>query len=169
MPDIWVTSDTHFGHEGILKFESEARPFSSVKEMNDALVDNWNSVVKPGDKVYHLGDVMFGDKEDFAKLWPKLHGKKRLIVGNHDDIKWIARGGFFSKVGLWRVFTDMGLLLTHVPINPYGYETGARKDLVNVHGHVHTRGSPFPEVRYRNVCVEVTNLTPVNIEELRVK
>ena len=52
--DIWIISDTHFQHENILKFEP-TRPGSTIQEHDEALIDNWNSVVKPGDKVYHLG------------------------------------------------------------------------------------------------------------------
>ena len=51
---IFFTSDTHFNHKAIISYCS--RPFESVEEMNDRLIDNWNQVVKPNDTVYHLGD-----------------------------------------------------------------------------------------------------------------
>ena len=51
---IFFTSDTHFNHKAIISYCS--RPFESVEEMNDRLIDNWNQVVKPSDTVYHLGD-----------------------------------------------------------------------------------------------------------------
>ena len=170
MSDIWVTSDTHFGHTNILDFKDSegnlVRDFSSVQEMDECLVENWNSVVKPGDKVYHLGDVFFGPKENFKALWPKLNGSKRLVVGNHDDIKFLSSGGFFKKVTMWGVFTEFGLLLTHTPQHPSAL-TSNRKGLLNVHGHIHQNKSP--EGPYRCVCVEQTEYTPVNIEDLRVK
>ena len=169
MSNIWVTSDTHFGHKNILHFKdsrgSPIRDFHSVKEMDEYLVNNWNSVVKPGDKVYHLGDVSFGSKEDFKCLWPRLNGSKRLVVGNHDDIKFLSSGGFFKKVMMWRVFTEFGLILTHTPQHQSAL-TGRRGGLVNVHGHIHQ--NPSPEGPYRCVCVEQTDYTPINIEDLRV-
>jgi len=62
--DIWVISDTHFDHANILNFTDKVgkptRNFADVDEMNETMIANWNSVVKPGDKVYHLGDVLFG-------------------------------------------------------------------------------------------------------------
>ena len=67
MSNIWLISDTHFGHENILNFIDsrtglKVRPgFANVDEMDECMVENWNSVVKKGDKVWHLGDVMFGD------------------------------------------------------------------------------------------------------------
>lgn len=166
MSDIWLTSDTHFGHKNILTFEDKigkpVRPFCSVEDMNETIIENWNSVVKAGDKVYHLGDVFFGPKEDFAKLWPRLNGSKRLVVGNHDDVKWLSAGGFFKKVMLWRIFKEHGLILSHVPMN----QSCFRDSEINVHGHTHQQGSP--EGPYKSVCVEMTNYKPVNIEELRV-
>ena len=168
MRNIWVTSDTHFGHENILKFKDRdgkpVRDFESVEEMNETMVDRWNSVVKKGDKVYHLGDVFFGPKDDFKSLWPRLNGSKRLVVGNHDDIKFLSSGGFFPKVSMWRLFTEFGLLLTHTPQHQSAL-TGKRKGLLNVHGHIHQNLSP--EGPYKCVCVEQTNYTPVNLEDLK--
>ncbi len=168
--NIWVTSDTHFNHANILNFSDKmgkpVRPFSSLEDMNETMIENWNSVVQPGDKVYHLGDVFFGDKEWFKKSWPRLKGKKRLIVGNHDDIPFLSSGGFFSKVYMWRVFRDFGLLLTHVPVHPstLGVKGRFEGSVLNVHGHIHQ--NPSPEGPYRCVCVEQTNYTPVHIEDL---
>ena len=164
--DIWVTSDTHFNHVNMLSFKeadgSPVRPFQDVQEMNEVMIENWNKVVKPGDKVYHLGDVFFGSKDEFKTLWPRLNGKKRLIVGNHDDIKFLSQGNFFQKVYMWRLFKEFGLILTHVPINQDNFRVGAK----NVHGHIHTKKSPAGP--YQCVCVEQTDYTPVNIESLRV-
>ena len=168
--DIWVISDTHFGHQNILGFKDSqgnpVRDFNSVEEMNEVMIERWNSLVKPGDKVYHLGDVFFGPKENFKSLWPKLNGSKRLVVGNHDDIKFLSSGGFFAKVLMWRVFTEFGLLLTHTPQHQSAF-TGKRNGLLNVHGHIHQ--NPSPEGPYRNVSVEQTDYYPINIEELRAK
>ena len=148
----------------IHKFKT--RPFSTVEEMDEALMDNWNSVVKPGDKVYHLGDVTFGNKENYIKNTHKrLNGKKRLIVGNHDDVKFLAP--YFEKVMLWRMFPDWGLLMTHVPVHrsTLGEDRFDGKGMINLHGHIHQ--NPSPEGPYKCVCVEQINYTPINIEELK--
>lgn len=185
MRDIWVISDTHFRHANILKFTDSRTgklvrgdKFSSVDEMDEHMIERWNSVVKQGDIVYHLGDVVIGDQEWFKVNWPQLNGSKRLIVGNHDDIKFLSSGGFFKKVSMWRMFPEFGLLLSHVPLNINSlYRYGSKDDfenpivepelMLNVHGHIHQ--NPSPEGPYRNVSVEAINYTPVNIEELRVK
>ena len=164
--DVWVISDTHFQHYNMIhKFKT--RPFDSIQEHDEKLINNWNSVVKPGDKVYHLGDVTFGDKGRYiGSIHNRLHGKKRLIVGNHDDVKFLAP--YFEKVMLWRMFRDLGLLLTHVPVHRSTLGEGRfdGKGMINVHGHIHS--NPSPEGPYKCVCVEQINYTPINIEELRI-
>jgi calcineurin-like phosphoesterase family protein len=165
MKNYWFISDTHFFHENIIQYCK--RPFSSVEEMNEIMVDRWNAVVKPGDKVYHLGDVWMGPSihEERAKLWARLNGSKRLIVGNHDDIPYMSKGGFFKKVQLWKVWDNKPLLFTHVPIHESSiHERVLDAGGVNVHGHTHNMGSP--KGPYKCVCVELTNYAPVNLEEL---
>lgn len=75
-PSIFFTSDTHFSQKRTL--ELSKRPFKSVEEMDQTIIDNWNSVVKPNDTVYHLGD--FGN----ANIRKKLNGHIRLITGNYE-------------------------------------------------------------------------------------
>ena len=182
--NIWVISDTHFRHANILKFKDQygnlVRPgFADVDEMDEHMIERWNSVVKPGDIVYHLGDVVMNSNDDYAwfkKNWPRLNGSKRLIVGNHDDIKFLSSGGFFKKVSMWRMFPEFGLLLSHVPVHSASAMLYGSKDtgllttpfqLLNVHGHIHQ--NPSPAGPYRCVCVEQIDYTPVNIDELRIK
>lgn len=174
MKDIWLISDTHFGHANILTFRHggpdgpliRGSRFSTVEEMDDAMIENWNKVVKPGDKVYHLGDVMFGDRESFVKKFKYLHGQKRLVVGNHDDIKFFARSELFSKISLWRMFPEFGLVLTHIPLhNTIMYEGRFKnKTAINVHGHLHQ--NPSPSNQHFNVSVEQIDFTPIHIEEV---
>ncbi len=85
MARFW-TSDTHFGHEGILRFEPVNRPFATVEEMNEVLVERWNAVVGPQDMVYHLGDVAMGKIADSLPVMSRLNGRKVLIPGNHDRV-----------------------------------------------------------------------------------
>jgi calcineurin-like phosphoesterase family protein len=170
--DIWITSDTHFNHKNILNFKDDkgnpVRSFSSVEEMNETMIDRWNECVKPGDKIYHLGDVFFGHIDWIVNNWSRLNGKKRLIVGNHDDIPNIVKRGMFEKVDMWRVFSEHNLLLTHVPVSHqtifHDRVMHKKMPLTNVHGHIHSNDSPHG--RYFNACVEKTDYRPIHLDEL---
>lgn len=159
--NIWVISDTHFGHANIIKYCN--RPFANPLEMDEAIIENWNKVVKDEDIVYHLGDVYFGKKNP-SNWMHRLKGRKRLILGNHDDGKCQILHGVFQKILESRMFPEFGLHLSHVPIHPDGLQ---HKVTRNVHGHIHDR--VIPDEQYVNVSVEMINYTPVNIETLRVK
>ncbi|MGQ7794486.1 hypothetical protein ACUN0C_18940 [Faunimonas sp. B44] len=164
--EIYVISDTHFGHRNIIRYCN--RPFVDEQEMSDIMVERWNAVVRPNDIVYHLGDVYFGAAN---ALYPTvLNGRKRLILGNHDDGKDPALHRAFQKIMVWRMWPEFGLLFTHVPVHADGLK---HHDLINVHGHIHERlilgEDGLPDERYANVSVEQTNYMPVNIETLRVR
>lgn len=168
MVEIWLISDTHFFHENILNFDNPLG-FRSLKERHEFMLDKWNSTVKRGDKVYHLGDVFMGPSEhqDRISLWHKLNGSKRLIVGNHDKVKYLSNNPFFANIMLWKRFDEHDLVLTHAPLHPSTLEEERwrEREVLNVHGHTHSLGSP--EGPYFSVCVEMTNYTPINIEEVR--
>ena len=70
----------------------------------------------------------------------------------------------FGKILMWRMFPDLGLLLTHVPVHYSGLEFKVSK---NVHGHIHEKN--IDDERYINVSVEQINYTPVHIDTLRAK
>lgn len=80
---IWFTADTHFGHRAISQFCG--RPFETKEDHDKHLINAWNSVVKSGDTVYHLGDFAFGKSEEMMRDFAgKLRGQINLIQGNHD-------------------------------------------------------------------------------------
>jgi len=172
--DIWVISDTHFNHRNILTFEDNVgkpvRQFDDVVHMNETMINNWNSVVKPGDIVYHLGDVLFGmDKLQWLDNHMKrLYGKKRLLFGNHDNPAHFVKTGYFGKTMLWRQWPEYNILMTHVPVHESTLAEKHRwkydRPVLNVHGHIHQNASP--KGPYKCVCVEQINYTPVHIEDL---
>lgn len=77
----FFTADTHFNHKNIIKYCN--LPFNSIKEMDDTIVNNWNSIVSKDDTVYHLGDVAFGGS-GVKDLLYSLNGNIILICGSHD-------------------------------------------------------------------------------------
>lgn len=155
MGNVFITSDTHFGHANIIKYAN--RPFESVEEMNEALVENWNSVVKQGDKVYHLGDVTMNSKS--LDIMSRLNGRKVLIKGNHDIQKLKFYTPHFYDI---RGSHELGsFILTHIPVNKEQWE---RYPDGNIHGHLHEKIMDDPW--YINVSVEQTNYTPIAFDEI---
>lgn len=172
MANLFFISDTHFHHKNILTFknddDSHVRDFKSVEEMDEILVQNWNSVVRPQDKVYHLGDFSLGKNPSIAG---RLNGHKRLVRGNHDLHRLRDYAVHFEEI--YGIRHLKGCVLSHVPIHPQSLERWG----LNIHGHLHrnrvtngyldANGKPIVDDRYFNVSVECINYTPISVEEVR--
>jgi len=167
---MFVVSDTHFSHRNILAFTDKAgnpiRPqFSSLEEMDETIVDNWNRVVKPTNIVYHLGDFSFGGKQNIAKFASRLNGKKRLILGNHDYNAKDYVEHFEEVMSFYQTKKhSVPVVMCHFPLHlsSFQYRVGDRG--INLHGHIHEKTLDDP--RWVNVCVEHTNFTPIHIEDV---
>lgn len=169
--DVYIVSDTHFGHAGICKFTcsvsgKKLRPWDDVNTHDEALIENWNSVVRPNDKVYHLGDVSISRKS--LQLLDRLHGEKILIRGNHDIFKLEDYAKYFRDIRSFHVLN--GCVFTHAPLHTSCLE----KFGCNVHGHTHINhvkrkseiGGFERDPCYLNVCVEQTDFRPLHLEEV---
>lgn len=168
MRNIFIVSDTHWNHANILTFQDGynkfIRTFHNLEEMNELMIENWNRVIGANDIVYHLGDVYFGPSDKADVILSRLNGKKRLLLGNHDDGKDPILHKHFQKIGLWRMFPEYNCVLTHVPVHESGLEKGKSKVHYNLHGHIHEK--PAPSNQHVNCCVEKQNYTPKHIEDL---
>lgn len=156
---IYVIADTHFQHANIIKYCN--RPFNDTTEMNEYIIQKWNSVVKDEDTVYHLGDVGFGTIEQLKSIIGRLKGTKILLKGNHDfkigTNNWKEIG--FAEVYNKRIVIDK-LLLTHAPTEQ------VLENQINVFGHIHDKPLDERFEKKNHICVscDVINYTPVSIE-----
>lgn len=156
MATIFLISDTHFGHENIIRYCN--RPFATAEEMDEIMIARWNAIVRPSDHVWHLGDVAMSETA-FLRCVPRLQGKLRLVLGNHDHqvpMRTILQ--YFEKVRMWRLFKPF--ILTHAPLHPESFG----KASWNIHGHTHEQ--PAYPGGYINVSVEHTNYTPVALDDV---
>lgn len=140
---IFFTSDTHFGHSNIIRYCG--RPFATKEEHDQALIDNWNAVVQPGDTVYHLGDFGFGDSAYLRKLAGKLRGQINLIRGNHDtNLSQMAdRFGFIKDTHLLKTKindTPLAIFLSHYPHRTWPHRP---RNAYHLYGHVHNNMEPY--------------------------
>lgn len=150
----FVISDTHFGHNNIIKYAN--RPWETTAEMDEAMVEFWNETVRPEDKVYHLGDVTLGKKN--LEIINKLNGHITLIAGNHDIYNTKEYLKYFDNVRACKEFN--GYILTHIPVHP----NQKARYKGNIHGHMHEKVLEDPW--YFSACVEQIGYKPININEV---
>lgn len=147
----FFTSDHHFFHKNIVKFED--RGFDDVSLMNEYLVKIWNETVSHKDTVYHIGDLSFGNMQETVDLIGRLNGKIIVCKGNHDETRLLRR---LLKEGVIEEYELVGkylkrhgyiMLLTHFPM-----ELGNRPQYFNIHGHIHAFESKY--INQLNVGVD---------------
>lgn len=164
---IWLTSDTHLNHDK--DFIWGVRGFKSVEEMNETIIENWNSTVKDNDIVYHLGDVMMGELQAGLHLVKKLKGEKYLAYGNHDTdsrIKAFDMNRFFKDIqmGYRLKVRKKSLILSHYPQLVANQED--KTPVWSIHGHTHSKDK-FSEVFHTyNVNMDAHACYPINLEDL---
>lgn len=182
MTEIWFTADSHFGHKAMAAEGKGWRPFETVEEHDEHLIQEWNKIVRAGDQVWHLGDVGMGPEAGILEKVSRLNGHKHLITGNHDDV-WPGHKDSHRHQRTWlevfesvqayarRRIDGQDVLLSHFP---YGgdhtederYTTYRLKDtgLWLIHGHVHDAWKV--KDRQINVGVDMWDWRPVSINQL---
>ena len=174
MNNIFFTSDTHFCHQP--EFLWGPRGFSNVEEMNEAIIERWNKVVKPEDIVYHLGDTMLNDNEKGIECFKRLNGQIFIIWGNHDTQN--RTNALFEEcrhklLGGWYAFVikhgKHSIYLSHYPTLTSNFDDKHfNQHVINLHGHTHQQKNwldPNNPFMY-HVGLDSHNCTPVHIDEI---
>jgi calcineurin-like phosphoesterase family protein len=135
MSKIFYISDTHFSHEAIIKFDS--RPFETAEEMNEVLVNNWNSVVGEDDITFVIGDFMWRFRDEDFHFIKRLNGRKRLLKGNHDLTHGKNFKRLFEHISDYEKIKDgdKTVVLSHYPMLAYDGSFMGRN--YHLYGHVH--------------------------------
>ena len=188
--DRWYTSDLHFGHVNLIK--KGHRPYASLDEMHDVLIEGWNSVVSPGDEVWVLGDYALRPYEESLAFTPLLNGTKVLVPGNHDGCwagKFTARDHPLRAIAIQSLYTRIAgfsaiednpqphlIAGERVALSHFPYEAD-HTDVVRfpewrpidyggwlLHGHLHEMWRQHG--RQINVGVDAWGMRPVHIETI---
>ena len=153
-------ADSHFGDESIRKYEN--RPFATAAEMDEAMVDRWNSTVSEEDEVYVLGD--FGADGHEGEILARLNGVKYLVKGNHDT----ASNDHYRRQGFTEVYDhpillDSFWLLSHDPLY-----VCTNMPYANLFGHVHANPI-FKTYSAQHYCVSVerTDYAPISFSKIK--
>lgn len=160
--NYWILTDTHFGHDKLVKSGYRKEGFE------DKILDNVEAVVREGDILIHLGDVAFYDTKrwhtNFCSLVHLLGAKAWLVKGNHDKdtMGWyLDRGWDFVGEELAVDLYGCKCLFTHVPV-----KMRHRFDL-NVHGHLHNLEWRQDVTRFFNHLVQIEDtLAPFKLQDI---
>lgn len=169
---IFVTSDTHFGHNR--EFIWGSRGFKSVQEHDEEIIKRWNEVVGPSDLVYHLGDAMLGDNDHGLECLSKLNGQIYILRGNHDtntrvnlytDCKNVFDCGDYARVIKHKGYH---FYLSHYPTLTANLDDRSLKQCVlNLFGHTHQQTNFYEDRPYMyHVGMDSHNCYPVLLDEV---
>jgi calcineurin-like phosphoesterase family protein len=179
--NIFFISDLHLQHENIIKYCN--RPFNSVKEMNQTIINNWNNIVGEKDIIFILGDFCFrSSRTTWVYFLSKLNGIKYLIKGNHDRYKDIPFDKFEQVTELLNINIKKDLeiperqriTLCHYPMLSW-YQS--HRGSWQLFGHIHTvpnnTGLETSYVQNKissnqyDVGVDQNNFTPLSYQAVK--
>ncbi len=161
---MFFISDTHFGHTNIIKYSS--RPFSSVEEMNEKMIENWNGLVKPEDEVFHMGDFAFLTYQKLKTVVRRLNGRKHLILGNHDQeitkfqqelLDCRVSPGLFTSIQHYREVKAGGEMIC---LFHYGQRVWNKSHRGSIQLYGHSHGSLPPHGKSVDVGVDAREIIP---------
>ncbi len=181
--NIWLISDTHFGHANIL--QHCPRPFSSIEEMDQQLIVNWNNTVGDKDHIFHLGDFAFCNPKTAIEIRKQLKGQIYLVKGNHDKtaerlkkyFQWI-KDYYELKVKDDRAIHSGGkqkIILFHYALRTWN---NSHHSSLHAWGHSHSNLADDPHARSMDVGVDNTakrlggkpeDYRPISYEEFRTE
>ena len=173
MSNIFFCSDLHFCHNQ--SFLYEPRGFSSVEEMNEKIIENWNKIVPKNGITYCLGDIMLNDNKKGIECFNRLNGEIFVIFGNHDsdNRKNLLAAECPSFRGGWYAYLikhgKISIYLSHYPTLTANFdEKYFSQHVTNLHGHTHQQTNflqPDNPFMY-HVGMDSHNCTPVHIDEI---
>lgn len=173
---IYYISDMHFRDQAI--FDKCKRPFKSLQEMEETIIQKWNDKVKQNDIVYVLGDISKDDDASSIALFSKLNGHKHLIVGNHDHLilEQIKKSDVFETIKFIDLIMDNGrkVCLCHYPLMDW---MEFNREGILVYGHIHNKTAKngnayrlmkefYSTVPAYNCGVDVCEFEPKTLDEL---
>lgn len=158
------TADPHIGHDNIIKHCN--RPFASVEEMDETIVERWNSVVGKRDTVRVIGDLAFHCKFDYAlSVVKRLNGHIYLTPGNHEQLGLkLAFHAAFTVAPLYEVIEIEGqtIFLNHYAQRSWWHDL---RGVWHLFGHTHGGLPPFG--KSFDIGMDVWNFTPVSFEQVK--
>lgn len=154
MGNYFFTADQHYGHKNIIKYCN--RPFSSVEEMDDALIQNHNKVVGLHDIVVHAGDFTLGNRDIATKYINRLNGFHKFVRGSHDY--WMNPE--------YLDISELKIQGQYIVVCHYSMRVWPRSHYGSWQLYGHSHGKLPPVGKQHDVGVDNNNFSPVSFDEL---
>lgn len=180
----FFTADTHFRHANVILYNN--RPFLDREndldakgrwksreiayrrafEMDEAIICNWNSVVRPGDTVYHLGDWAFCD--DLNRYLDRLNGTIFWVHGNHDKAAWKVKDRFARHAPLMEVKIAFPEGIREVTLCHYAMRVWNKSHWgsYQLYGHSHGSLEDLKDSLSMDCGMDCNNLFPFTVEQI---
>jgi calcineurin-like phosphoesterase family protein len=171
--DYFFAADTHFFHKNICKYTH--RPFSSVEEMNETLINNWNSVVSDGDEVFFLGDFSFGNASQVKDILFRLKGQIKIVYGNHDSsLKQFLKGinnypELKKRIQILGDYAEIKINGQEITLCHYAMKVWKNSSRLSysLFGHSHGNLPDDPHSLSMDVGVDCCNYFPISFEQVK--
>jgi calcineurin-like phosphoesterase family protein len=152
----FFTSDEHFSHNNIIKYCN--RPFSSIEEMDEAIISRFNSIVDNNDITIHAGDFTMAKREVAESYVKQLNGTHIFLRGSHDY--WL-KGTKCHEI--WEKRID-GI---YVVVCHYAMRTWARShyNAYQLFGHSHGKLETIG--KQLDVGVDTNNFYPYSFDQIK--
>lgn len=169
MSEIFFTSDTHFSHANVMQHYAHRECLGSVENQVEHMVEIWNTMIRPKDTVYHIGDFGGPDYKWDLRIIRRLNGRIHYVPGNHDR-KLLRERAFHDRCSIVYPYSyaevsidRQKIVLSHYPFWEWNQ---MHRGYWHLHGHLHGRTHGIPG-KIKDVGADGNNLKPYHFEEIK--
>lgn len=160
---LFFTSDEHYGHRNIIDYCD--RPFKSVEEMDEEIIQRHNKVVRGGDVVVHAGDFTLANAIIARRYLSKLNGKKHIFLkGSHD--KWLNDPLIKSEFDPHEIM-EFSMKGEYIVVCHYSMRVWPRSHYNSWQLYGHSHGRLAPVGKQYDIGVDNNNFYPVSFDKIR--
>lgn len=162
--NVFLTGNQQFGRMGAIR--KYKRPFDNVEEMNQHLIEQWNSVVSEKDLVFVLGNFVW-DPETAEEIYRKLNGQICVFDGEHDTATYDVSNNSslnidFIEEGI-HILKEAKICLSYWPLNEWPRKS---KGWPSVIGYPDKKYDTSHKLNRLNVACDFWDYKPVKASRI---
>lgn len=161
----FVTANLQLGRPSSI--EKHNRPFDTVDQMTEGLIENWNQVVGTGDLVYHLGNFAWDPKTAQTAI-SRLNGTIWFIPGEIDaPLFELREKGMLPKNATIKdpimALEKMKATISYWPLKEWPRKSDGFWSLIGYPGLGHRSN---PKEKLINVATDLWSYKPQELQHL---